>query len=167
MNALLRFDFDVNKETNSVHIVREFAAGRNLVWKAFTTPEILDQWWAPKPWKTETQSMDFREGGRWVYCMVGPEGERHWCLNDYYTIDPEVSYSGLDAFCNEDVVINPALPRSLWKNHFEDKEGHTLVNIEVKYEKLSELEAIIQMGFKEGFTMALENLDGLLAEGLQ
>lgn len=78
MNSNLLFDFTVNKENNTIHIRREFDAGPELVWQAWTTAELLDQWWGPEPWKAETRTMDFREGGTWLYAMVGPEGERHW-----------------------------------------------------------------------------------------
>src|SRR5690606_38793535 len=48
---------------------------------------------------------------------------------------------------------------TLWSNTFTENEGTTTVNIVAKYENLTDLEKIIEMGFKEGFTMALENLD--------
>jgi PhnB protein len=66
MNPNLLFDFSVNKENNTILVKREFAANLDLVWDAWTKPELLDRWWAPKPYKTETRSMDFREGGHWV-----------------------------------------------------------------------------------------------------
>ncbi len=49
MNSTLLFDFSVNKENKTVHIEREFNAGLDLVWKAWTTAELLDQWWGPNP----------------------------------------------------------------------------------------------------------------------
>lgn len=55
-------------------VVREFDAPLAEVWKAWTDSSILDQWWAPKPWKAKTKTMDFREGGTWLYSMVGPDG---------------------------------------------------------------------------------------------
>src|SRR6185312_13805886 len=62
-NSLL-FDFTVDKATNMVYVKREFAADRELVWDAFTKQEILDQWWAPKPWASRTKHMNFENGGR-------------------------------------------------------------------------------------------------------
>ena len=56
-------DFVVDKGTKTVTITKEFAYERSLVWDAYTKPELLDQWWAPKPWKARTKKMDFREGG--------------------------------------------------------------------------------------------------------
>lgn len=103
--------------------------------------------------------MNFREGGFWLYYMVNPEGQKHWCRNDYHKIDPKKSYTGLDAFCDEEGNINTDFPRTLWENSFTEAEGSTMVNIIAKYDSLADLEKIIEMGFKEGFTMELGNLD--------
>ncbi|MDB5087036.1 MAG: hypothetical protein JWR09_1030, partial [Mucilaginibacter sp.] len=59
MNNDLLFDFSVNKENKTVHILREFNATLELVWKAWTTAELLDQWWAPKPLASKTKFMNF------------------------------------------------------------------------------------------------------------
>ncbi len=158
MNPLL-FDFIANKEKNCIEIAREFAADLQLVWDAFTTPEILDQWWAPKPYKTVTKSMDFKVGGFWLYAMHSPEGEKHWCRADYKQIENLKRYTGLDAFCDENGIVNPEFPRSLWNTSFVVKGNSTFVNIVIEYSSLSDLEKVIQLGFKEGFSMAISNLD--------
>lgn len=159
MNSSLKFDFIVNKENNTVNVVREFAANLELVWEVWTNPEILDQWWAPKPYRTETKSMDFREGGMWLYAMISPENVKHWCKNDYHKIVYQSMFSGLDAFCDENGVVNTEMPRTLWTNEFHENGETTIVNITARYNSLADLEKIIDLGFKEGFTMALENLD--------
>ena len=164
MKAILKFDFIVDKENSTVNVVREFAAGLDLVWDAWTKPELLDQWWAPKPYRNQTKSMDFREGGMWLYAMISPENETHWCKNDYHKIDHHKSFTGLDAFCNEEGVASTSMPRTLWTNNFSEAGGKTTVSITAKYESLADLEKIIELGFKEGFTMALGNLDELLEE---
>lgn len=162
MKNNLQFEFVVNKENNTVNVKREFAAPLSLVWDSWTKPEILDLWWAPKPYQTKTKSMDFKEGGFWLYAMVSPEGETHWCRNDYTKITPQKNFSGLDAFCNEDGEINTDFPRTAWNNTFTENGKTTLVNIVAQYESLADLEQIIAMGFQEGFTMALGNLDDYL-----
>jgi PhnB protein len=83
MNQTLLFDFSVDKKNKTVHVTREFAAQLNLVWDAWTKPELLDQWWAPKPYQTKTKSQTFKEGGYWLYALMGPEGDVHWCRADY------------------------------------------------------------------------------------
>ena len=87
MKSNLLFDFTVNKENKTIHIKREFDASIELVWKAWTKAELLDQWWAPKPYHIETKSLDIRVGGMWLYAMVSPENEKMWCKADYKAIE--------------------------------------------------------------------------------
>ncbi|MBK9639953.1 MAG: SRPBCC domain-containing protein [Saprospiraceae bacterium] len=159
MNTNLLFDFSIDRQNKTIAVKREFAAGLDLVWDAWTNPEILDLWWAPKPYQTRTKSMDFREGGHWLYAMISPEGEKHWCRADYKKIAKLQSYSGLDAFCDEEGNVNQDFPRAFWTNTFTEKDEVTTVDILITYDELEDLEKIIQLGFKEGFTMALGNLD--------
>jgi uncharacterized protein YndB with AHSA1/START domain len=158
----LALDFSVNKENNTITVTREFAAERSLVWDAYTKSEILDQWWAPKPWKARTKTMDFREGGSWHYAMVGPEGEEHWALANYETIETEKKFTGLDAFADADGNVNESMPQSKWTVTFTDKGEFTLVEFHIAYDDLAQLEATLKMGFKDGLTMAMEGLDELL-----
>ena len=162
MNSSLLFNFTVNKDANTIHVQREFAAGLDLVWDAWTNPKLLDQWWAPKPYRTETKTMDFREGGYWLYAMISPENVKHWCRADYKKIEVRRSFSGLDAFCDENGKVSTDFPRSLWSNVFFEVAATTTVNITIQYDNLADLEKVIAMGFKEGFTMALGNLDQYL-----
>ena len=155
----LQFDFKVDKSTNTILIKKEFDAELSLVWDAFTKKEILDQWWAPKPYQTKTKSMDFREGGTWLYAMVSPEDKYYWGKNDYLKIDNKKSYTGLDGFCDENGNVNMDMPRTKWTSTFSEAQHKTLVHIVAKYESLADLEKVIQLGFKEGFTSELENLD--------
>src|SRR5690554_8061370 len=76
MKTNLLFDFTIDRKNNRIQVTREFNAGRQLVWDAWTQAEMLDQWWAPKPYLAETKSLDLRVGGTWLYAMVGPEGSR-------------------------------------------------------------------------------------------
>lgn len=162
MNTNLLSDFSVNRENNTIHVQRAFDADLPLVWQAWTTAELLDQWWAPLPYKNETKSMDFREGGAWHYAMISPENQRHWCRFDYEAIANQQSYAGLDAFCDEAGNINTDFSRMHWKNVFSEAGGQTTVTITITVDTLETLEKIMQMGFKEGFTMGLNQLDTLL-----
>ncbi len=152
-------NFVVDKENKRINVAREFDAPLPMVWSAWTQSELLDQWWAPKPWQARTKSMDFRPGGSWLYEMVGPNGEEHWSKADYKTIEPLKSFSALDGFCDENGTLNTSLPRTLWQNTFTEKGDTTLVDIVITYDKLADLEQTVAMGFKEGFTAGLENLD--------
>ncbi len=162
MSANLAFDFSVNKENNTITVKREFAAELQLVWDAYTKSEILDQWWAPKPWKARTKTMDFREGGHWHYAMIGPAGEEHWAWADYKNIEQGKKFTGHDAFADVDGNINKEMPQSKWDVTFTDKGERTLVDFHITYGDLAQLEATVEMGFKDGLRMAMEGLDELL-----
>jgi len=97
-----------------------------------------------------------------LYAMLGPDGVAHWCKADYQQITTLKSYSALDAFCDEDGNVTQEFPRSLWTNTFTGNADTTNVNILIAYNELADLEKIIELGFKEGFTMALGNLDQYL-----
>ena len=163
MNSNLLFDFTVNKDTNTINVMREFAAELPLVWEAWTKPELLDLWFAPTPYRTKTKTMDFREGGFWHYAMISPEDVAVWCRADYKKIEFQKSFSALDGFADEEGNINKAFPRSQFTNVFREGVQTTTVNITIQYESLSDLEKVIQMGFKEGLTMTLNNLEQYLA----
>lgn len=141
---------------------REFTADISLVWRAWTESELLDQWWAPAPWKCETKLMDFREGGKWMYDMVGPEGERHGGVQFYDTIVTEDYFSGTDAFADEQGNINENLPVAKWKNTFTKTEKGTLVTCFAQYPDQKALETVIKMGMSEGLTMGHNQLEVLL-----
>ncbi len=159
MNTL-QFDFTVDKSTHSVFVTREFAAELSLVWDAFTKAEILDQWWAPKPWTSKTKKMEFKEGGRRFYAMVGPEGQESWQILDYISINPKTNFSYLSIFADKDE--NPHLPGSNWDLNFSEQNGITKVRITIYNESLERMEQMIAMGFQGGFTMTLNELVNLL-----
>lgn len=162
MNNNLQFDFTVDKAAKTVFVNREFAAGQSLVWDAFTKQEILDQWWAPKPWESKTKFMDFRVGGRRFYAMVSPEGEERWSIQKYTSISPKTNFKMYNAFADKDE--NPDLPGSDWDLNFSEKNGITKVCITIKNESLSRMEKQIEMGFQGGFTMTLDYLEKLLTK---
>ncbi len=95
--------------------------------------------------------------------MVGPSGEEHWALAEYQMIEFQKKFTGLDEFTDADGNINKSMPQSKWEVIFTDKGDITLVEFMITYPDLAQLETTIQMGFKEGMSMAMEGLDELLA----
>ena len=161
MKNNLPFEFTVNKATKTVSVIREFAAELSLVWDAFTKPEILDQWWAPRPFVSKTKYMDFKVGGRRFYAMVSPAGEERWSIQQYTSISPKTNFKFLNAFADKDE--NPELPGSDWDLNFSEQNGTTTVRVSIYNESLSRMEKMIEMGFSEGFNMTLNSLENLLA----
>lgn len=154
-------DFIVDKTTKTVSFSKEFDATLSLVWDTYTKAELLDQWWAPKPWTSKTKVMDFTVGGRRFYAMVSPEGEEHWSLQTYTSISPKTNFRLLNTFADKDE--NPELPGSEWDLTFDERNGKTTVRISIYNESLVRLEKMLDMGFREGTAMNLKNLEELLS----
>lgn len=157
----LLFDFTVDKAAKTVTITREFDAGLDLVWDAFTRPEILDQWVAPKPFEARTKYMDFKEGGRRFYAMVSPEGHERWAIQTFSAINPKTGFKMFNTFADKDE--NPEATGSQWDYAFSEANGITTVRITIYNESPERMERMIEMGFKEGFAMSVQNLEELLA----
>jgi uncharacterized protein YndB with AHSA1/START domain len=164
MKSNLQFDFHVDKENNTLTIVREFNAERQLVWDCYTKQELLNQWFAPKPFTTKTKSMNFKNGGHWHYAMIDPDGTEYWGYTEYYDVHPIDYYRTIDYFSNNEGTINKELPSANWKISFTDKNENTTVTTVVTYSSLEDLETIINMGMKDGMISTLEKLDELLSK---
>lgn len=158
-----KFDFTVDKENNRVLMTRKFAAEKALVWDAFAKQEILDQWWAPKPLLSRTESMDFTAGGQRFYAMVMPDGQEHYGIQKYTAITPITFLAWSSSFTDKNGNINEGLPTSEWELNFTEENGITILTIAIKHKTLANIEMLIQMGFKEGFTMTLNYLEELLS----
>ncbi len=154
-------EFIVNKETKTVDITKEFDAGLDLVWDAYTKQELLDQWWAPKPLTSETVAMDFVVGGRRFYAMVMPDGQKRWSVQEYRSITPKTNFKFFNTFADENE--NRELPGSDWDLTFTEKDGKTTVHISIYNESLDRLERMTLSGFKEGTEGQFANLETLLA----
>jgi len=155
-------DFVVNKETKTVTITKEFDAGLALVWDAYTNAELLDQWWAPKPYASRTKVMNFTIGGKRFYAMVSPEGVERWVLQKYTSITPKTNFKLFNTFADADE--NVELPGSDWDLTFSEQDGKTTVHVSIYNESLERLERMIEFGFVEGTKAQLKNLEELLAK---
>lgn len=162
MNSNLLFDFSVDTENRTIRIQREFDATPELVWQAWTTAELLDQWCAPNPYRTETKTLDFREGGFWHYAIVSPEGNKHWSRYDYQHIVPKKSIRELRVFSDENGTVNPHFPRTECTTIFGEKNGTTLVTVTERYGISDVFEKMATTSHRKGFSSHLKNLDKLL-----
>jgi uncharacterized protein YndB with AHSA1/START domain len=160
-NNDLLFDLTVDKAAQTVSIIREFDASLSLVWDAYTKQEILDQWWAPKPWASKTKVMNFEVGGRRFYAMVSPEGQERWSVQKYTSISPKTNFKFYNAFADKDE--NLELPGSEWDFNFSEQNGTTTVSISIYNESLARMEKLLETGFREGSALQMKNLDELLA----
>ncbi len=158
----MKTKYSVVPEMRQLIAERSFKAPKSKVWQYYTTAELLDKWWGPLPYKAVTKSFDFREGGHWHYVMQGPEGDAHYCVNNYKTISPEESFTAFDGFAHEDWSINRTLPGSDWEVTFTENGDVTEVKVVLTCADEKELSTLIEMGMKEGFNQGLDQLEALL-----
>jgi uncharacterized protein YndB with AHSA1/START domain len=144
---------------DKIVITKHFNAKPDAVWNAWTKKGILDQWWAPKPWRTETSKLELKEGGSWQYAMIGPEDERHYGKFQYTKLHVPKSFEGTDAFTDEKGFVDPELPQASWKVDFRSAGSGTDVKITISSKTDDALQRLLDMGFEEGFKMGLSNLD--------
>ena len=149
-------------EQSQMIIKHCYRAALETIWNAQLKTEILEKWWAPEPYKTVVVTNDFSNGGILHYYMLSPEGEKHYSLAEFSDIVNLKSYTVLDAFCDENAVINIEFPRQKWFNSFEENNGITTVTNTIQFESKEDMDKINEMGFEEGYTMALNQLLSLL-----
>lgn len=162
MQENLLYEFSIDQKKNIINVRREYEAPLKLLWEAWTSEDLLDRWWGPKPWNAETKSMDFREGGQWLYAMVGPDGERHWAKAKFSHIEPQLSFSYRGYFCDDQGVTTPELPQNDWHISFHENNTITTIKVTLLFSNTEALEQTMGMGFKEGFTAGLNQLESLL-----
>lgn len=162
MNSLDKTQVTRDLETNSILVSREFDGPLELIWKTFTESELLDQWWGPAPWKSETKFINFSVGGYWLYSLVGPKNERHWGKMSYLSIDANKSFHFEDAFCDENGNGNAELPLSKGSVFFTATIAGTLVEFRMTYGTEEQLLKIIELGFERGITTCMAQLNRLI-----
>ncbi len=115
-----KFKTEVLKDlpNKKITVKREFDASSEMVWRAWTESKFLDQWWAPKPWTAKTKSMNFTDGGNWLYAMSGPDGTKVWNIVEFASIKQQNSFQAVSFFCDENGKKNTDFPSMHWKNVF-------------------------------------------------
>lgn len=145
-------------------VERIFNAPRDRVFAAYTQPEHITQWWAPRPWHLSHCTVDLRPGGVWRYCMAGPAGEEAWGMATYREIVAPERLVYEDSFTDADGNVNPALPVSVTTVTFEDLgDGRTRMSAIAVFATPEALQTVIDMGMEEGMNMCLDQLAELLA----
>jgi uncharacterized protein YndB with AHSA1/START domain len=156
------FVFEKDIASKKIHVVREFNAPIEKVWKAWTDPDILEKWWGPKPWVAKTKSMDFKVGGAWLYAMEGPEGQKHWSYVKFTAIEPGRRFAANALFSDENGNAAPGAPVGYWDNKFVAAGNKTKVVVDLSFDEEADFKMLVEMGFEGGFTIGLNQLDELL-----
>ncbi|MDB5144123.1 MAG: Activator of Hsp90 ATPase 1 family protein [Mucilaginibacter sp.] len=158
------FVFEADLAAKKIHIVREFNAPIEKVWKAFTDPDMLEKWVAPKPWTAKTKTWDFTVGGIWLYAMIGTDSQKRWVYAKFTAIENGSAFSSTGMFCDNDGNPVTAGPKSYRDTKFSSIDGNrSKVDMVITFEEESTIKMFAEGGFKEGTAMTFDSLDELLA----
>ena len=138
-------------------ITREFDAPKHLVYRAFTTPELVRRWWHANRGEVTVCEIDLRVGGSWRYVMVTPDGVEVGFHGEYREIVPNeriVSteiFEGMPEGVPEEEAVNTAT--------FSETGGRTTLSILVQHSNKEFRDAHIESGMEDGLQDALDLLE--------
>lgn len=138
-----------------VLIVREFDAPRALVWKAYTTPELIKRWWAGKRGQVTSVDSDLRVGGTWRYVMVANEGFEVAFHGEYREIDPESRLVTTEVY--ESGEPNPEAAQIT--TTFTEVDGRTTLEQVMEVSSREVRDMILQTGMEDGMQEAYDAME--------
>lgn len=147
---------EINREQKTVKMERVFDAPAELVWKVYTNPDLIPQWWGIDGTTTVVDKMDFRIGGAWRFVQKGQNGEEYGFRGEYKDIVPGKLIKQTFEF---ELMAGHILTETL---EFIEENGKTrLVNISY-YDTLEDLEGMVASGMEKGANETWDRLEKLL-----
>jgi uncharacterized protein YndB with AHSA1/START domain len=141
-----------------IFITRDFAAPRELVFRAYTDAELLVQWLGPRAVTTTIDHFDVRHGGTWRY--IGRDGDgNEFVFRGVFHGDPSPENGIVQTFEYEATPGHVCLETAT----FEEQNGRTVVRQNSVYQSVEDRDAMIGAGMEVGVTEGFERLDELLA----
>lgn len=137
-------------------ITRSFNAPRDLVWRAWTTPSLIKQWWSGGHGEMTVASVDLRVGGAWRYVLVTPEGYEVGFHGEYREVVPSARIVCTEAF---EGIPDPDGNAALCTYEFTEADGGTLVELLVEHKTKEGRDAHIDSGMESGMQKGLDLLE--------
>ena len=151
-------EFVLDKRKRRLVMSRVFAAPRDRLWRVYTDPKLVPQWWGPRYLKTTVERMEVRRGGRWRYVQQDPDGNVFAFRGEYREVVPPerlVSTFELEG-APGNIMVDTAT--------FEDLGGRTRLTVTSIFEGSDEaLEEMIKSGMESGARETWDRLAELLA----
>ena len=142
---------------DQILITRDFAAPPHLVYRAYTTPELVASWWHADRGTVDSIDIDLRVGGRWRYAMTAHGGFPVAFHGEYLEIVPDRKLVSTEVF--EGMPDAAATSTAT----FTDNGGGTTLAILVQHQNQAHRDAHLQSGMEDGLQDALDHLDELAA----
>jgi len=140
-----------------IQITREFAAPKNLVYRAVTEPELVTRWWNAKRGEVTTCEIDLREGGKWRYVMVADEGGYEVAFHgEYKEIVPNERVVTTEAF---EGAPDPDTNATTNTMTLEEHDGTTTLTVLIDCPSQFVRDAIVESGMEAGLQDAYDLLE--------
>ncbi|MBA4058522.1 MAG: ATPase [Marivirga sp.] len=155
---------------NEVVITRIFNAPRKLVWKAWTNPKHMMRWWGPKDFTSPSCKIDFRIGGKYLYCMRSSDGRDFWSTGTYGEIVPLGKIVCTDSFSDEKGNVVHASKYGMADDFpmelevtllFEEVDGKTRLTLQHVGMPAGEMKEMTATGWNESLDKLAETLNDL------
>jgi len=143
-------------------IEREFDAPKRLVYRAFTTPELVERWWHANRGEVTLVEIDLRVGGKWRYVMTACGGPEVGFHGEYREIVPNERLVSTEAY---EGIPDADAHAALDTMTLTEADGRTLVSILVEHPTKQGRDMHIESGMEDGLQDALDLLEQVAAEG--
>jgi uncharacterized protein YndB with AHSA1/START domain len=167
---------DAAADDRTVIISRVFAAPCELVWKAWTDPKHMAEWWGPNGFTNPVCEMDVRPGGAWRIVMRSPEGVDYPLTGVYReVVAPQRIVSTVDVSEHPEEwhdLVDPSRdktkgrpsPDLLWIVTFDDAGGETRLTVTTHFPSAALRDSFVRIGMEQGWSQSLDRLEALLAQ---
>ena len=153
-----------SRSATNLTITREFDAPRDLVWRAWTEKEHMTQWFGPEGFTTRVNENELRQGGRFDYVMVGPDGKEYPGISVYKEVSPQDRIVATDDFGEEFKAGSADLPGAMVvTTTFEDVGTKTKVTISIEHASASDKKKHEDMGVVAGWGSTLDKFERYVA----
>ena len=140
-------------------IEREFNAPKHLVYKAYTTPELVKRWWHAKRGEVTLVEIDLRVGGKWRYVMTASGGPEVGFHGEYREIVPNERIVSTESFEGVPAGVPEEDATTLNTATFSEAGGRTTLRLLIEAPSKMTRDAIIESGMEDGLQDALELLE--------
>ncbi|TGD87057.1 SRPBCC domain-containing protein [Mycolicibacterium sp. CH28] len=156
-------DVQHDLENLTLTITAEFAAPVARIWQVYADPRQLEKVWGPPAYPATVVDHKLASGSRTTYFMTGPQGDKHAGYWDITAVDEPTSFAFLDGFADADLNPNPDMPVSANTYTFTEHNGGTRAVYVAKFASAEALQQVLDMGVVEGSTLAINQIDDLIA----
>lgn len=156
-------DVKTDTENRTLTLTAEFAAPVERIWQLYADPRQLERVWGPPTYPATFVEHDLRPGGRSLYYMTSPEGEKFGGWWEITAIDAPNGFEFDDGFADADLKPVDSMPVSHNVYTFITTETGTKATYVSTFETAEGLQKVLDMGVIEGSTGAINQIDEFLA----